>query len=148
MRTAQFIPPLAENIYYEINIVDPGETGMIGICLTEGNARLRDGDFTLWKKRSIGYFGNGKIHHNTDTPITSCKTFSTGDTVGCFVERLFVNENRLQFCFFTRNGKRLGPIILLNNKDFYPTIAMNSPGAIVKANLGESEFAWNIQGNE
>ena len=51
-------------------------------------------------------------------------------------------------CFFTKNGKYIGIAFKNMSRDvtWFPTIGMNSAGAIVEANLGEKEFFFNIHG--
>ena len=152
IRTTESILPTSKKCYFEITIINPGKTGIIGIGLMKNNTESRDGVLPGWLDDSIGYHGNdGGIYHNGRSPITSSVTFTTGDTVGCLVEMVFPYIGMpYQICSFAKNGKKLNlePIRLLNNEGLYPTIAMDSPGAAVKTNFGERDFTWHIQSKE
>lgn len=67
--------------------------------------------------------------------------FTTGDVVGCGI-----NFER-QSIFFTKNGKNLGvaKIDVDVSKPLYPTVGLESRGAIVEANFGHCKFCFEVE---
>ncbi|GLC67121.1 hypothetical protein PLESTF_000517600 [Pleodorina starrii] len=66
-------------------------------------------------------------------------TYGTGDVVGAALD-----FQRMQI-FFTKNGCR-GRALPFNFKHpLYPTISLQSPGAVVSVNFGQSPFVFDIE---
>ena len=111
-----------------------------------------------WDKSSYGYHGDdGMIRAAGSTETygstfttgtiwaagsikTYGPTFTTGDVIGCCF-----NLVEMQI-FFTKNGKKLDVTIKgINSTTLYPTLGMLSPGEIVQANFGQSEFIFDFE---
>ena len=151
IRTTKCIHPMAKVCYFEMTVRNAGEGAVIGIGLSKTSIKDRNGVFPGWGNGSIGYHGDdGKLFHDSGTPLATCEPYGRGDTVGCCLKRMKITEygygKTLQFCFFTLNGKRLEPTRTLDEGDFFPTIAIGCGGAEVETNLGQKEFVFRIIG--
>ena len=147
IRTIESISPSATQYYFEFTVNEQGETGEIGIGLTRNAPETRNGGMPGWDDGTIGYHGDdGGIYHNSGRKETDCETFGSGDTVGCALNRIYIDNASFLFCYFTKNGKKLNPVKYLEDGDYYPTIGMGSAGTVVTANLGENDFLYNSQG--
>ena len=143
--TTQPIPNYVQQYYYEATIIEQGETGDIAIGLSKNDPNTWNGRMPGWDDGTIGYHGDdGSICHKTGSAV--CETFGNGDTVGCMLYRIYVDNICFLRCHFTKNGENLKPVRYLENGNYHPTIGMNS-GTRVTANLGETEFLYTIQGN-
>ena len=71
--------------------------------------------------------------------------FGTGDTIGCGVHRMTVDETTFLRFYFTKNGKKIDAIGYLEDAEYHPTIGM-CDGSVVECNFGENPFMFNGQG--
>ena len=138
VRTNESIHPDSDLYYFEIKVICPGLNNNLSIGLKYGSGF--DGPC------SVGYHGdNGDQIHNASSQIVKCYKYSTGDTVGCCFKRMRVSGKIYPFCFFTLNGKRMGPTWYTQYGNVFPAIQLPSQGAIVEANLGEKEYVYDLQ---
>jgi hypothetical protein len=92
IRTTKPISSSATSFYFEATVIQPGETGEIGIGLTKSDYPV-NGLMPGWYNGTIGYHGdNGGIYHNTERQVAAGETFGSGDTVGCFLNRIYIDE--------------------------------------------------------
>ncbi|CAI2193659.1 17454_t:CDS:2, partial [Funneliformis geosporum] len=128
------IPEQCGLFYFEVDIIDKGENGRIGIGFCTKSASLN----TLpgWEDSSWGYHGNdGKLYFKKyDHPYGP--KFMTGDTIGCCLN--FKNNTS----FYTRNGVNLGIAFRDLKNALYPCVGMLSPGGSVGANFGYRKFKY------
>ena len=145
--TNQPIPKNVEFFYFEITVEDEGENGLIGIGLAKTSAKYQNGRMPGWDKGTIGYHGDdGGIFHNDEEPQFVCETYGKGDTVGCMMKKLMIDNHQYIFVNFFKNGKNLKASRYVDEGEYYPTIGMGSAGAKVTSNLGETDFVYKIEG--
>ena len=102
--TNQPIPKNVEIFYFEITVEDEGENGSIGIGLAKTSAKYQNGQMPGWNKGTIGYHGNdGSIYHNSDENEVSCETYGNGDTVGCMMKKVMIDNHKFIFVDFFKN---------------------------------------------
>ncbi|CAI2180140.1 10456_t:CDS:2 [Funneliformis geosporum] len=87
------IPEQCGLFYFEIDIIDKGENGEIGIGFCTKSASLNK--MPGWEDSSWGYHGDdGKKFFNADGEPFGPK-FMTSDTIGCCLN--FINNTKLNF---------------------------------------------------
>ena len=150
IRTKQPILGTSASFYFEAKILDSGENDIIGIGITQADSRSRSGVFPGWNTYptlGIGYHGDdGGIFQGSGKKADTTEKFSTGDVVGCFVYHTQISKKDVTMVRFTKNGKKLNFPRILENKVWYPTIGIASPGASVETNFGENQFAYSPEG--
>ena len=142
------------SFYFEIKIVNSGANDIIGIGITQYNPSSRSGSFPGWSYYStdIGYHGDdGKIFYNNSKSkyANQAGLYSSGDIVGCLVYYIQIEDEDFIVVQFTNNGKKISYPRIIKTTDansqfyqWYPTIGMASPGAIVDTNFGEHPFLY------
>ena len=144
--------PIARNLdnyYFEMNVVDQGENAIIGIGLSHWRVKplTRNGRMPGWDFGSIGYHADdGGIFHADGRWKHSCATYGSGDTVGCMLVRARSEKGLCAVAYFTKNGSKSTPLILLEDDDYHPSIGIASIGAKVTANLGTADFLYKYSG--
>ena len=146
IKTSQPIPQSSNHFYFELTVVESGKDGAIGIGFTPSSSG--SDSMPGWDKNSVGYHGDvGSICYESCYPIATTETFETGDVVGCEFTRSVVENVQLAEYRFTKNGRAIGPLTVKEyTTELYPTIGFNTPGAIVRPNLGETDFTYHIKG--
>ncbi|RHZ83265.1 hypothetical protein Glove_99g165 [Diversispora epigaea] len=138
IRTDHPIPRKAGLFYYEIDIMNKGDKGFIGLGLGLKNVLLDK--MPGWERFSIGYHGdNGLIYiqHSRGKPYGPL--FSEGDTIGCGVN---FYDNTL---FFTKNGVNLGTAYKgIDRGEFFPMIGLISKEECIETNFGSRPFKYDI----
>ena len=110
---------------------------ILGIGFSNFNEKLNR--FPGWDKNSYGYHGDDGTIWAAGSKKTFGPTFTTGDVIGCCFNLV---EKQI---FFTKNGKNLDIAIKgVTSTTLFPTLAMLSPGQIVQANFGQSEFIFDF----
>ncbi|KAK9504990.1 hypothetical protein O3M35_009148 [Rhynocoris fuscipes] len=134
------IPTTCGIYYFEINIIDQGEQGYIGIGISSKNVNLNQ--LPGWDSDSYGYHGDdGNKYHLSGNGKPYGPKFTTGDIIGCGIN--FIDKTM----FYTKNGKNLGVAFLdipYLAKKFYPTIGFQTKDAIIETNFGQNDFLFNI----
>ena len=123
---------------------------MIAIGLTKKSPNIRSGHLPGWEtnpKLGIGYHGDdGGVYHESINAVEQGKQFTTGDVVGCYMSFTRVNDEDITLTQFTKNGKKILSPRIISNADWFPTIGIGSPGAVVDTNFGIDQFIFNIKG--
>ena len=110
---------------------------ILGIGVSNSNVKLNR--FPGWDKNSYGYHGDDGHIYAAGSKKTFGQTFTTGDVIGCCFNLV---EKQI---FFTKNGKKLDIAIKgVTSTTLFPTLGMRSPGGIVQANFGQSEFIFDF----
>lgn len=125
--------------YFEITIVDQGETGRIGVGLCTRDVRL--GKMPGWDAGSYAYHGDdGLLFRQTGhTGESYGPKYGTDDVIGCCWDHVD------RAIFFTKNGKHLGPAFYDLTGSLYPTVGMQSTSGRVRANFGRDRFVYDIE---
>lgn len=137
IRSNYSIPDVNGIYYFEINVVNAGTEGIVGIGLCPMNYKLEA--MPGWYC-GYGYHsddGNKFEPANLGKGKTYGPLFTTGDTIGLGYDRI----NRV--IFFTKNGQHLGNAFEnVPNQNWYPAIGLHSIGAKVLINFGQNEFVY------
>ena len=78
---------------------------------------------------------------------TVMQPMATNDILGCHVESVVENSKSYIICDFTINGKTAGQPCYLEEHELYPTIMLDSPGAIVETKFNPKAFDHDTKGN-
>ncbi|CAI2190375.1 1260_t:CDS:2, partial [Funneliformis geosporum] len=129
------IPEQCGLFYFEVDIIDIGQNGKIGIgfCTKSAGLNKMPGrEYFSW-----GYHGgDGRIFFNSRIGKPYGPKFMTGDTIGCCL------NFRNNMVFYTRNGVNLGIAFRNLEKALYPCVGILSPGGTVGANFGYRKFKY------
>ncbi|KAJ2011888.1 hypothetical protein GGI06_004354, partial [Coemansia sp. S85] len=139
VRSNYSIPTHTGVYYFEVTIKSRGQSGYIGVGLSQGNVAVHR--LPGWDAGSWGYHGDdGNSFSGDGRGSRYGPGFTTGDTVGCGID---FAQRRI---FFTRNGFFLGYAFdkIDTTKDLFPCVGMRTPGEHVKANFGRKPFAFDI----
>jgi Ran-binding protein 9/10 len=91
--------------YFEVYIANSGSKKIVGVGLSIKEKPLNK--MPGWQYLSYAYHGDdGKLFCSNKRGKTYGPTYTTGDTVGCGINRV------TREIFFTKNGKNLGKKIL------------------------------------
>lgn len=140
IRTHHPIPTYGIALYYfEISIVDQGDTGRIGVGLCDRKVRL--GKMPGWETGSYAYHGDdGLLFRQTGIAGNPYgPKYGTDDVIGCCWNLV---DNVV---FFTRNGKYLGTAFTNLSGTLYPTVGMQSMNGRVSANFGTKPYVFDIE---
>lgn len=150
IRTTESIHKTSTSFYFEIKIKNCGSNGVLAIGLTQADPKTRSGCFPGWAIHStlgIGYHGDvGGIFHENNVANDYAEPFTTGDVVGCFVCQALIDDEQITLVQFTKNGEKLSFPRLVKNAEWYPTIGVGSPGALIHTNFGEETFVCDPKG--
>ncbi|KAJ2729184.1 hypothetical protein IW152_005716 [Coemansia sp. BCRC 34962] len=139
VRSNYSIPTHTGVYYFEVTIKSRGQSGYIGVGLSQGNVAVHR--LPGWDAGSWGYHGDdGNSFSGDGRGSRYGPGFTTGDTVGCGID---FTQRRI---FFTRNGFFLGYAFdtIDTTKDLFPCVGMRTPGEHVKANFGRRPFVFDI----
>ncbi|CAG8645137.1 4336_t:CDS:2 [Funneliformis mosseae] len=134
IRTNYPIPDQCGLFYFEVDIIDKGKNGEIGIGFCTRAACLNQ--MPGWEDISWGYHGDDGNIFNAGSEKLYGPTFMTGDTIGCCLN--FRNNT----VFYTRNGVNLGIAFQDLKNALYPCVGMLSPGGSIGANFGYRKFKY------
>lgn len=140
VRTDHPIPAKGLALYYfEVTIVDQGDTGRIGVGLCDRNVKLEK--MPGWEVGSYAYHGDdGLLFRQTGNAGAQYgPTYGTDDVIGCCWDQV---DGAV---FFTKNGKHLGPAFHNLNGSLYPTVGMESSSGRITANFGTDHFVFDIE---
>ena len=91
-------------------------------------------------KSSELYHGGPSLFEEGIDPVSS------HDILGCKVELIECDRARHRLCSFTINGKPAGSPRYLEDIELFPTIMIDSPGAILETNFGDKKFIHEPKG--
>lgn len=140
IRTDNAIPTDGLAIYYfEITILDQGDTGRIGVGLCNRDVQL--GKMPGWESGSYAYHGDdGLLFRQTGVAGAQYgPIYGTNDVIGCCWDQV---DGAV---FFTRNGKALGTAFYNLSGALYPTVGMQSMCGRIRANFGKEDFVYDIE---
>ncbi|RIB11032.1 concanavalin A-like lectin/glucanase domain-containing protein [Gigaspora rosea] len=150
------IPSQCGLFYFEIEIINEGKNGIIGVgyCTKQsnisdfmpGNRRRYVEDKENKENKSWGcaYHGDDGYFFCSGSGKPYGPTYTVGDTIGCYLN--FRNDDKM--IFYNKNGINLGIVCYLpNNLDnlknnLYPCIGLKSQGAFAEANFGHKKFKY------
>lgn len=138
-RTNNSIPPICGVYYYEVEVLDRGNKGHIGVGFATKQHKTTK--MPGWESHSWGYHADDGRLFSSEGEQPFGPRFSTGDVVGCGVD---FGSGRI---FFTKNGVFLGtaspPITPLT--ELYPCIGLRSSRERVMTNFGQYPFRFDIE---
>ena len=159
VRTIQPLPSSACKFYVEARVIDRG-SGTISIGLTTSSPESRNLHIPGKDPGAIGisclYWQNtgesapSWLYYGQSSPVEeNIDPISTNDVLGCHVESIVDNGilSAYRLCSFTINGNPAGQPRYLEDHELFPTIMLNSPGAIVETNFGQKQFIHDAKGN-
>lgn len=134
--------PLCRHVYYyELKVLNAGQSGAIAIGFAPGNFKL--GRQPGWEAGSYGYHGDdGKKFGGSSTGRGNNygPLFSYGDIVGAAMDL-----NKCQI-FFTKNGEKLKTAFEnVQAAGMFPTVGLHSPEEKIEVNFGRRPFAFDIE---
>ncbi|RIB22481.1 concanavalin A-like lectin/glucanase domain-containing protein [Gigaspora rosea] len=133
------IPSQCGLFYFEIEIINEGRNGIIGIgyCTKPSNIS----DFILGRK-----YEDNENKKNKSWGKPYGPTYTVGDTIGCYLN--LRNDDKM--IFYTKNGISLGIACYLPNDldNLYPCIGLRSQDAFVEANFGHKKFKYLTMTND
>lgn len=126
--------------YFEIKVIDIGQRGSIGVGIStsEGCINKQPGSDAF----SYGILGDdGKKYHEGGRGIDYGPMFSADDIIGCGINYL------KREVFFTINGKCYGTAFSnIKTQTYYAAVGLHTPGEVIRANFGQEEFLFDIDG--
>ena len=128
--------------YFEVLVLERGEKCDVAFGLTKNNisSDYFPGYESGENHRHSLYRNNGKIYHGMDILVEKSEGFEVGDTVGCLIKSINIENDIVYKGQFIRNGEEVGLPWYLENDRYYPTLAINHGNAIVTTNFGENVF--------
>ena len=113
---------------------------MIGIRLTTKVPATRNKPLV----GNVGlYLNDGTIWHGDRSTVVVTEPIKRESIVGCQLTRKHVDNIIYNACQFAINGENVGLPLVLENVDWYPSVSLASPGAIVLSNLGRDKFKYS-----
>ncbi|QRV90926.1 Ran-binding protein 9 [Ceratobasidium sp. AG-Ba] len=131
------MPPACGVYYFEVEIIEKGAQGHIGIGFSTSKVQLNR--LPGWEPFSWGYHGddgNSFAGQSEGTPYGP--VFGTGDVIGCGVD---FTEGR---AFYTKNGEFLKKVFRDLKGELYPSVGLRTPKERVLANFGQQPFRFDI----
>ncbi|GAA6031488.1 hypothetical protein JCM8097_006480 [Rhodosporidiobolus ruineniae] len=166
IRANRPVPSQAGIYYYEVQILDKGTNGYIGIGLSHRTVSLSR--LPGWEENSYGFHADdGRAFCCQGTGERFGPTFTTGDVVGCGVDWTNAGPPRADNersgpggkeaqrlkegntggrVFFTKNGTFLGYAFYNLQGKLYPTVGLRTPHEAVRVNFGHEPFRFDIEG--
>ncbi|KAL3132475.1 hypothetical protein ABBQ32_009024 [Trebouxia sp. C0010 RCD-2024] len=128
--------------YYEVQVVNKGRDGFVGIGFSTQDVSLNR--LPGWEPHSYGYHGDdGMAFESCGTGKPYGPVFATGDIVGALLNRATKTIS------FTKNGLDLGVAFTSVNEDvLYPSVGLRTPDEEVVANFGSSSFTGDVSSLE
>ncbi|KAJ6248188.1 ran-binding protein 9/10 [Anaeramoeba flamelloides] len=133
------IPYYCSIYYYEVEIINSGEYGYIGIGLSQEQSNLKN--LPGWEN-SIGFHGDdGDLYYCSGEGYSYHQDgYTEGDVIGVCYNLM------KQTIFFVKNGEKLKEIRNIKyHKCSYPTVGFRSKGEVIHANFGQKKFRYDLQ---
>ena len=121
--------------YYEVEVMDWGAQGRIGIGLARDNYPLNRQPG--WNYGSVAYHcDDGKLFQNSGFGRAFAAPSQQGDVIGCGIDYSAEAVRDRVRVFFTRNGSEIGQALVeVPPTGFFPTVGLHSSGESVRVNL-------------
>eukprot|EP00743_Colponemidia_sp_Colp-15_P006965 GILK01007516.1.p1 GENE.GILK01007516.1~~GILK01007516.1.p1 ORF type:complete len:1088 (-),score=270.66 GILK01007516.1:74-3145(-) len=136
VRADRPIPTCLSHYYFEMKVENSGDSGIVGIGLVDIDVPISS--MPGWYGNSYGYHGDDgkKYHgkHNGQGEVYAL-SFTSGDVIGCYFDQ------RQHTVTFTKNGAALAVAFENVLGTFYPAVGLQSNGARLLVNFGQSPFA-------
>lgn len=131
IRSNNPIPKGCPVYYFEVEIINKGRDGYIGIGLSRKDVKLDR--LPGWEPHSYGYHGDdGHVFNGRGTGRPYGPIFTTGDWIGIIYNRI---EKTLTF---TKKGFQLGVAFRdVEEETLYPTVGFRTPDEEVAVNFGD-----------
>lgn len=132
IRSNNPIPKGCPVYYFEVEILNKGRDGYIGIGLAVKDVKLDR--LPGWEPRSYGYHGDdGHVFNGRGTGRPYGPVYTTGDWIGVIYDRI---ERTITF---TKKGFQLGAAFHNVSSDllFYPTVGFRTPDEEITVNFGD-----------
>mmetsp|Transcript_40936 Transcript_40936/g.79709 ORF Transcript_40936/g.79709 Transcript_40936/m.79709 type:complete len:510 (-) Transcript_40936:276-1805(-) len=140
VRTNKPVPAGIQIYYFEVEIVNAGRQASIAIGFSTKDFPLTRQVGTA--KNSTGYRGDdGKKYKDESAGQCYGPFFSTEDVIGCGI------SSHTNSVFFTKNGRSLSTAFEGVRGVFYPTVSLHSPDEMIRINLGDRPFKYDIEGH-
>ncbi|KAK3101514.1 hypothetical protein FSP39_004141 [Pinctada imbricata] len=141
-------PLTAENYYFEVEILDIGTFGTIGVGLVP--QQYPTDSQPGWRAFSVGFHADdGKLYKSNGFGKAFGPKSQAGDRIGCGVKFPRASEDdealpaQMAKVFFTHNGKEVGTVLTpMPRSGLFPAVGMHSEGEEVKLNL---EAEWHYE---
>jgi len=124
--------------YYEIEVLNKGQNGFVGIGFSTADVKLER--LPGWEPHSYGYHGDdGHSFNHSGKGVPYGPTFGTGDYIGVIYNKVD------RTIAFTKNGVHLGVAFRnVYEERLYPTVGMRTPDEEIVANFGGSPFKGDV----
>jgi len=140
VRTNKPVPAGIQIYYFEVEIVNAGRQASIAVGFSTKDFPLTRQVGTA--KNSTGYRGDdGKKYKDESAGQCYGPFFSTEDVIGCGI------SSHTNSVFFTKNGRSLSTAFEGVRGVFYPTVSLHSPDEMIRINLGDRPFKYDIEGH-
>ena len=144
--TSQPIPQVCTSFNFETEVITGVDTNDIHIGIA--NIYLLGAIGIDGSDSSLFYNGlNGEIMTKEEGKEEETVAFTTPlkrrTVIGCHIKKISTDKGIYTLCQFTKAGKGLGPIRMLNGNRLYPYISFNSSQADVDTKFG---IASNVLG--
>ncbi|RIA97846.1 concanavalin A-like lectin/glucanase domain-containing protein [Glomus cerebriforme] len=141
IRANHHVPPEVGLFYYEMDVIDKGTEGYIGLGFCEPDIQLNR--MPGWDFKSYGYHGDDGYKFASQSRGSLGEgygpLFTSGDTIGVGIN--FFNDT----IFFTKNGIHLGTAFTnVKSSVLYPMIGMRSLKECIVVNFGQKQFVFDI----
>ena len=138
------------NIDFEARVAVAG-SGTIAIGLTTNSPDSRNLRIPGKDAGTIGILGGpydyGLFYGEKLEMDTFNAPMATNDILGCHVESVVDSGHSYRICKFTVNGNPAGRPCYLEEHDLFPTIMLNSPGAVVDTKFTQKRLVHDTKGN-
>ncbi len=132
IRSNNPIPKGCPVYYFEVEILNKGRDGYIGIGLSVKD--VKPDRLPGWEPRSYGYHGDdGHVFNGRGTGRPYGPVYTTGDWIGVIYDRI---ERTITF---TKKGFQLGAAFqnVPDNLLFHPTVGFRTPDEEITVNFGD-----------
>lgn len=133
VRSNHPVPSSCPIFYFEVEIVNKGRDGFIGIGFSVADVKLDR--LPGWEPHSYGYHGDdGHVFNGKGTGRQYGPCFGTGDWIGVILNRV---EGTISYI---KNGIELGVAFdnIPDSECLYPTVGFRTPDEEILANFGQS----------
>ena len=150
----QKIPSNALNFYWELDVISLGDSPEDnGSILSVGFSPLSEKRDGSWSNPvgTMLFHNNGRVVHYNGQSLLQWRSLrfdvhlNPGDNLGIGWEKLFEaqsNNPASGRVYFTINGNKLDQALEYVNGDMYPVVHIQKKNVRVKANFGNSKFAY------